>query len=153
MITVNRTRHIDATPEAIFAALSDPARLSRLLPRVRRIEFIERAADHARIATHMALGPFGDLRCEGEVRWQADREVVFSSRLPVPVESRWTLTPANGGTDLHAALSLDLAPLIGPFAAFVPSEQVIRMLGPDLDAALAELASRVEGQREQAVGV
>lgn len=152
MITVERARHIDATPTEIFAALSDPSKLVRLLPRVRRIEFIERKTSYARIATHMALGPFGDIRSDGEVRWQTDREVVFSSRLPVPIESRWTLTPTNGGTELRASLTLDLAALIGPFAAFVPPDQVIRMIGPDLDTALDELASRVEGQREQAVG-
>jgi hypothetical protein len=152
MIRVDRTRHIDATPEEVFAVLSDPGNLSELLPRVRRIEFIERKADHARVATHIALGLFGDIRSEGEVRWQTDREVIFSSLRPVPVESRWTLTPANGGTELCAALSLDLAPLIGPFAAFIPNDQVTRMIGPDLDSALAELASRVEGRRKQAVG-
>jgi hypothetical protein len=152
MITVDRTRHIDATPTEIFAALSDPGKLAGLLPRVRRIEFIEREASFARIAMHTALGPFGNIRSEGEVRWQSDREVVFSSRLPVPIESRWTLTAANGGTDLRAALSLDLAALIGPFAAFVPVDQVIRMIAPDIDTALDELASRVQGQREQAVG-
>jgi hypothetical protein len=152
MITVSRTRHIDATPAAIFAALSDPDKLSGLLPRVRRIEFIEREADRARVATHMALGPFGDIRSEGEVRWQTDREVVFSSRSPVLVEARWTLAPASSGANLRAALSLDLAPLLGPLAAFIPSDQLARMIGPDLDAALAELATRVEGQREHAVG-
>jgi hypothetical protein len=152
MITVDRTRHIDATPAEIFAALSDLNKLAGLLPRVRRIEFIEREACYARIATHIALGPFGDIRSEGEVRWQTDREVVFSSRLPVPIESRWTLTAANGGTDLCVALSLDLAGLIGPFAAFIPAGQVIRMIRPDLDTTLDELASRVEGQRAQAVG-
>jgi hypothetical protein len=151
MITVNRTRHINATPGAIFAALSDPDNLSGLLPRVRRIEFIEREADHARIATHMAFGLFGEIRSEGEVRWQTDREVVFSSRLPLLVESRWTLTPANGGTDLRAALSLDLAPLIGPLAALVPPNQVTRMIAPDLDSALAEIASRVESRDKRAV--
>jgi Polyketide cyclase / dehydrase and lipid transport len=151
MITVNRTRHIDATPAAIFAALSDPDNLSGLLPRVRRIEFIERKADHARIATHMAFGLFGEIRSEGEVRWQTDREVVFRSRLPLLVESRWTLTPANGGTDLRAALSLDLAPLIGPLAALVPPNQVTRMIAPDLDSALAEIASRVESRDKRAV--
>lgn len=105
MITADRTRHIAAPPEAVFAALSDPARLAGLLPRVRRIELIERDRDRVRIAAHMALGPFGDLRCEGEVRWRADREIVFCSRLPVLVESRWTLAPANGGTDLRGALA------------------------------------------------
>jgi hypothetical protein len=152
MITVDRSRHINATPQAIFAALSDPDNLSKLLPRVRRIECIQRGTDRARVATHMALGLFGDIRSEGEVRWQTDREVVFSSRRPVPIESRWTLTPTDGGTDLRATLSLDLTPLIGPFAAFVPPDQVTRMIAPDLDTALAEIASRVESQREHVVG-
>ena len=152
MISVDRTRHINATPTAIFAALSDPDKLSGLLPRVRRIEFIEREANHARIATHMAFGPFGEIRSEGEVHWQTDREVVFSSRLPLPVESRWTLTTANGGTNLRAALSLDLAPLIGPFAALIPPDQVMRMIAPDLDSALAEIASRVESRDERITG-
>src|SRR5689334_7848045 len=124
MITVERTRHIEAAPHVIFAALSDPGKLAGLLPRVQRVEFLERGADHARIATHMALGPFGDLRTEGDLRWQTDREITFSARRPVGVESRWTLTPANGGTDVHAALALDLAPLMGPLAAFVPPDQV-----------------------------
>jgi carbon monoxide dehydrogenase subunit G len=152
MITVDRTRHIAATPAALFAALSDPDRLAGLLPRMRRIEFITRGADRARVVTHMALGPFGDLRSEGELRWQLDREIVFSSRTPVVVESRWTLTPADGGTEVRAALSLDLAPLIGPLAAFVPPDQVTRLIGPDLDMALAEIASRVERPRERGVG-
>ena len=150
MITVDRTRHIDASPEAIFEALSDPDKLSALLPRVQRVEFIERGADRARIATYMALGPFGNIRSEGELSWQNNREVTFSAHKPVAVESRWTLVPANGGTDVHAALSLDLAPLIGPLASFVPPDQVKQMIGPDLDKALAEIAHRVEG-RERAV--
>jgi len=152
MITVARTRHIEAAPEAIFVAISDPDRLVELLPRVRQIEFLERGAGHARIATRMSLGPFGDIRSEGELHWQDDREVVFSTRKPVAVESRWTLTPVNSGTDLYAALSLDLAPLIGSLAAFVPPEQVIRMIAPDLDSALAKIASRVESQPERTAG-
>jgi carbon monoxide dehydrogenase subunit G len=152
MIIVDRSRHINATPEAIFAALSDPEHLAELLPRVRKIEFITRGVDQAHIATHMALGPFGDIRSEGDVRWQSNREIVFNTYKPVMVEARWTLTPANGGTDLHASLTLDLAPLIGPFAAFVPPEQVTRMIAPDLDLALVALAGRVEGLRERSVG-
>jgi carbon monoxide dehydrogenase subunit G len=144
MISVNRTRHIDATPEAVFAALSDPGGLAGLMPRVRRVEMVDRQADRARIATRMAIGPFTDIRSEGDVRWQAGREVVFRSHRPLPVEARWTLTPSGGGTDLQAALSLDLAPLLGPLAALVPRQEVANMIGPDLDAALAEVARRVE---------
>jgi carbon monoxide dehydrogenase subunit G len=147
MICIHRIRHIDATPEAVFTALSDPSNLTNLMPRVRRVEMLDRQADRARIATRMAIGPFTDIRSEGDVRWLAGREVVFSSQRPVPVEARWTLTASGGGTDLLAALSLDLAPLIGPLAAFVPQKDVANMVGPDLDAALAEVARRVERQK------
>lgn len=146
MINVNRVRHIDASPEAVFAVLADPANLSGLMPRVRRVELVERDEDHARVATHMAMGPFGDIRTEGDVRWEAGREVIFKARRPLPVEARWTLTPSAGGTDLSATLSLDLAPLIGPLAAFVPLKDVAGMVAPDLEAALAEIARRVEHQ-------
>jgi len=144
MIHINRVRYIDATPEAVFAALSDPNNLAGLMPRVQRVEMIERQPDRARIATQMTIGPFSNIRSEGDVRWQDGREVVFSSRKPLPVEARWTLTPSGSGTDLQAALSLDLTPLIGLLAAFVPQNDVANMVGPDLDAALAEVARRVE---------
>jgi carbon monoxide dehydrogenase subunit G len=144
LIRIDRMRHIAATPQAVFAALSDPSNLAGLMPRVRRVELVERQANRARIATQMAIGPFTDIRSEGDVRWQTDREIVFSSRRPVAVEARWTLTPSGGGTDVQAALSLDLEPLIGPFAAFVPQKDVAKMVGPDLEAALAEIARRVE---------
>ena len=147
MICVNRARYIDATPEAVFAALSDPNNLASLMPRVRQIEMMDRQADQARIATRMAIGPFTDIRSEGDVRWQAGREVVFRSQRPLPVEARWTLTPSGCGTNVQAALSLDLAPLIGPLAALVPQHNIANMVGPDLDAALAEVARRVESQK------
>lgn len=148
VINVNRTRHIDASPEAVFAAISDPDRLAGLMPRVRRVELVEHSAGRARVATHMALGPLGSIRTEGDVRWQEGREVVFNTRRPISVEARWTLIPASGGTDVRAALSLDLGPLMGPLAAFVPQDEVAKMVGPDLDAALAEVARRVERPRE-----
>ena len=144
MICINRTRYIEATPEAVFAALSDPNNLAGLMPRVRRIEMLDRQPDRARIATQMTIGPFSNIRSEGDVRWQAGREVVFSSRTPIPVEARWILTPCGSGTNLQAVFSLDLAPLMGMLAALVPQQDVANMLGPDLDAALAEVARRVE---------
>ncbi|MFN8568529.1 MAG: SRPBCC family protein [Kouleothrix sp.] len=144
MIEVSRRRQIAATASAVFAALADPDNLATIVPRVRRIELLERTATRARVATHMALGPFGELRSEGDVRWATDREVVFSTRRPVPVEARWLLTPHNGGTDLLVTLGLDLAALIGPLAALVPANEVAKLVTPDLDAALAAIARRVE---------
>ena len=144
MISINRARHIDASPEAIFDALSDPNNLAALMPRMRQVELKERQADRARIVTHMAIGPFADIRSEGDVRWRSGREVIFSSQRPVSIEVRWSLTRVGDGTDVKAALSLDLAPLIGPLAAFVPQKEVDNLVGTDLDLALAEIARRVE---------
>ncbi len=150
MFRINRGRYIDATPEDVFAALSDPNNIAGLMPRVSRVEMIDRQPDRARIVTQMTIGPFSNIRSEGDVRWLDGREVVFSSRTPLPVEARWTLTPSGSGTDLQATLSLDLAPLIGMLAAFVPQKDVANMVGPDLDAALAEVARRVEHSRSSA---
>jgi carbon monoxide dehydrogenase subunit G len=144
MIRINRTRYIEATAEAVFAALSDPNNLAGLMPRVHKVDMLDRQPDRARIATQMTIGPFSNVRSEGDVRWQAGREVVFSSRTPVLVEARWILTPCGSGTNLQAAFALDLAPLIGMLAALVPQQDVANMIGPDLDAALAEVARRVE---------
>ncbi|HEU4321914.1 MAG TPA: SRPBCC family protein [Roseiflexaceae bacterium] len=143
MITIRRARRIAASPDAIFAALSDPQQLATLLPRVREIELLEQGQDQARIATHMAFGPFGDIRNEGQVRWLNGRELQFDSPKPVQVTSRWVLTPAEGGTDLEASLALDLGPLLGPLAAFIPAERVADVVGPDLDAALDAVSRRV----------
>lgn len=145
-ITISRTRFIGAPPATVFAVLADPQQLGTLLPRVRRVEFLERGPQSARIATHMAFGPFGDVRTEGDVRWQEGRELVFESQRPVPVTSRWTLTPSGAGTELLATLALDLTALIGPLAAFVPPERVADVVAPDLDAALAEIARRTQAQ-------
>lgn len=146
MIEVSRSRFVAAPPASVFAALADPANLAGIIPRVRRVELLEQHPDHARVATHMALGPFGAIRNEGEVRWQTDRAIVFSSRRPVPVEARWSLAPRGAGTDLQVQLLLDLAALIGPLAAFVPAGEVAKLVGPDLEAALAAVAERTESR-------
>lgn len=141
-ITVRRMRYIAASPSAIFSSLCDPQELTELMPRVRRIDLLERGPDHARVATHMALGPFGEIRNEGTVRWQEGREVTFTSKRPIPVSTHWQLTPIDGGTEVEVSLTLDLTPMLGFMAAFVPSDQVINMIGPDLDTALRTLERR-----------
>jgi carbon monoxide dehydrogenase subunit G len=144
MIRINRTRYIEATPEAVFAALADPNNLASLIPRVRRVELLDRQPDRARIATQMTIGSFWNIRSEGDVYWQAGCEVVFRARTPVSVEARWILTPSGSGTNLQVAFSLDLAPLLGILATLVPQQEVANMVEPDLDAALAEVARRAE---------
>lgn len=156
MIKVTRRAYMEhTTPEAIFAALSDPKRIVTILPRMQKVEMLNRddASGKARLVTHMSLGGiFGTIRSEGDLTWVEPREIVFKVRTPVPMETRWTLTPAVNGTELQAAMALDLAPMLGPMAAFVPTQQVGDMLAAELDSALKAIAAQLrdEGARERA---
>jgi Polyketide cyclase / dehydrase and lipid transport len=149
MISVTRRTYIEvSTPEQIFAALSDPKTIGGLLPRVQKVELLNRdeVARKARLVTHMALGGlFGTIRCEGDLTWEEPREILFKVRTPLPVETRWTLSAGVNGTDIQATMSLDLAPMLGPMAAFVPVQQVAEMLGKELETALSGIATRFAG--------
>jgi carbon monoxide dehydrogenase subunit G len=157
MISVTRRSHIEATtPEQIFAALSDPALIGQLLPRVQKVEMLSRddAARKARLVTHMSMGGiFGSIRCEGDLTWEEPREIVFRVRTPLPAETKWALNQAVNGTEIVATMALDLAPMLGPMAAFVPAKEVGEILAKELDAALKSIAERATsaGLRERAV--
>jgi hypothetical protein len=117
-----------------------------LLPRVRKVEMLERHASTARLATHMSLGGiFGAIRCEGDLAWTEPREIIFVVRKPLTVETRWLLLPAVNGTELQATMALDLVPLLGPMAQFVPTAPVADMIAKELEAALHAIASRCAG--------
>ncbi|MGQ9482115.1 SRPBCC family protein [Chloroflexus sp.] len=144
MIKVGRRCHIEGvTPEQVFTTLSDPALISQILPRVQKTELLNRddVARRARLVTYMSMGGlFGTIRCEGDLTWQDNREIVFTVRTPLPVETRWVLTQAVNGTDLQITMGIDLAPLLGVMASFVPEKTVADMLGADLEAALRGVA-------------
>ena len=157
MIKVARRAYIEGTtPEAIFAALSDPKSIGQLLPRVQKVEMLNRddVARRAKLVTHMGLGGiFGTIRCEGDLTWEDDKEILFQVRTPVPVETRWLLAPGVNGAEVRASMSLDLSPMLGAMAAFVPVQQVSDMLAAELESALKAIAKRMydEGTKERAV--
>jgi ribosome-associated toxin RatA of RatAB toxin-antitoxin module len=140
---VERERLFAATPEQLFGLIADVDELARILPRVERVEVLERGAGQARLRTHMAIGPFGSFESEGVARWVENRELTFSTSRPAAVATRWTLAPADGGTLLRVTMALDLTPLLGPLAGLVPAESVRAVIAPDLEAALSALAERV----------
>lgn len=157
MIKVARRAYIEGTtPEAIFAALSDPNRIAQLLPRVQKAELLNRddEARTAKLVTHMSLGGiFGTIRCEGDLTWDDNREIAFQVRTPVPVETRWNLAQGVNGAEVRASMTLDLSPMMGAMAAFVPVQQVSDMLAAELESALKALARHIrdEGLKSQAV--
>lgn len=140
MITVTRRSYIEAaTPEDVFQSLSDPSRIGQLLPRVQKVEMtnFDEENSKARLVTHMSLGGiFGTIRCEGDLTWTEPSEILFKVRTPLPVETRWSLSEAVNGTELEATMSLDLEPMLGPMAAFVPVQTVADMLAKELETAL-----------------
>jgi carbon monoxide dehydrogenase subunit G len=154
MITLQRSKVVAAGPKEVFESLSDPQELTRLIPRVQKVDVLERHADHARIATHMSMGGiFGTIRCEGELRWVEPSSITFTVQKPLPLENRWSLTPIVGGTEITVMMSLDLVPLLGPLAQFVPANAVTDILGKDIDGALQRIADTVSGNlHEQSVG-
>jgi Polyketide cyclase / dehydrase and lipid transport len=157
MIKVARRAYIEGTtPEAIFAALSDPKSIGQLLPRVQKVEMLNRddVARKAKLVTHMGLGGvFGTIRCEGDLTWEDNREILFTVRTPVPVETRWLLSSGVNGADVRASMSLDLGPMLGPMAAFVPVQQVSDMLASELESALKAIARQMRDEqlKERAV--
>lgn len=144
-VSVRRERVVRASAEQIFALMREPSGLSAVLPRVSRIEILAQREGQATVRTHMSLAPLGNITSEGIVTWVNEREVVFRSERPVAIESRWMLISVAQGTRVVVELALDLAPMMGPLAAFVPPSSVSGMLIPDLDAALLAIAKRVEG--------
>ena len=102
----------------------------------------------------MSLGGiFGTIRCEGDLTWTAPSDILFKVHKPVSLETRWTLSPAVNGTDLQATMSLDLEPMLGAMAAFVPKQIVSDMLAGELEAALNAIREDSANNvlREQAI--
>ncbi|NJN15924.1 MAG: SRPBCC family protein [Oscillochloris sp.] len=157
MITVTRRSFIEGvTPAQIFAALSDPNMIGRLLPRVQKVEMLARddQARKARLVTHMSMGGiFGTIRCEGDLTWTDDEEIVFNVRNPLPVQTRWKLSAGVNGTQIEATMGLDLAPMLGPMAAFVPTQQVADMLAVELEGALKSIGKSISGDTLKARAV
>ncbi|HMO59664.1 MAG TPA: SRPBCC family protein [Roseiflexaceae bacterium] len=143
-ISVMCSRAIAATPEAIFAVLSDAKNLTHLLPNVRRVELLEQHVTEARIRTHMSIGPVANIQSEGIVSWIENREIRFVSSQPVHVTTCWLLTAAGDTTHVQLTLDIDLTPMMGPLAVFVPQEQVRAMITPDLEQTLTRMARLVE---------
>lgn len=142
-IVIERSRSIAAAPGQVFALLADAKSLASILPSVERVEIVSQGQDSARVRTHMRMGLLGAITSEGEVHWIHNRELIFSAPKPAKVMTHWTLTPDQQGTLVDVRMTLDLTPMLGPLADFVPSQSVSDMIAPDLERALNAIAMRV----------
>lgn len=155
MIKLNLRSHLKgATPDEVFDALSDREGLNILLPRMRKIEFYDERANSQKMVMHISIGAgFGTIRCEGTLSWVEPHELTFTVHTPLPVETKWKLAPAVNGTELDISMQLDLEPMLGPMARFVPSATVKEMMQKEMTHAIKQIALRVQDTRvkDQAV--
>jgi carbon monoxide dehydrogenase subunit G len=152
MIKINLRSHIkDAAPEDVFEALADRDGLKDLMPRMRKVEFRDRTANSEQLVMHISVGKsFGTIPCEGTLSWVEPRQVTFQVQRPLPVEMQWAIKPAVNGTEMDIDMQLDLAPLLGPMAGFVPKQMVEEMIVKEMKHAIQRVALRVrEGVQEK----
>lgn len=149
MIKLNLRSHIQgATPEELFAALSDREGLKVLMPRLSKVEYLDRTETSETIVMHISIGSsFGTIPCEGTLSWQEPQQVTFTVRKPLPVDMQWTLTPAVNGTEMHVAMTLNLKPLLGSMTSFVPKNFVREMMEKEMTYAIKQVAQRVKEKR------
>jgi hypothetical protein len=63
---------------------------------------------------------------------------------------QWAIKPAVNGTEMDIDMRLDLAPLLGPMAGFVPKQMVEEMIVKEMKHAIQRVALRVrEGVQEK----
>jgi carbon monoxide dehydrogenase subunit G len=146
MIKVTRKIRIEsANPHDVFMVLSNPEGLTHLMPRLRKATLEDSGEDKARLTLCVSVGSvFGTICFNGNLRWEEPEKIIFRVGKPVDAEIHWTLTPADEDTIVAVSISLDLAPLLGPMAGFVPQDMVSDIIGKELEHALREIDSRLE---------
>ena len=139
----------DAEPQEVFDTLSNPDALQSLLPRMRKVEYTPLQGSQAKLVMHVSIGQtFGTIRCDGILSWDEPNRLMFKVNTPLPVTMNWNLDPSpTGGTDMDVTLRLDLFPLLGPMAAFVPQDVVKAMMETEIRHAMKVVAKQVEAQR------
>jgi hypothetical protein len=139
-----------ATPEEVFAALSDRSALKTLLPRMQEIEFGDEQYNSQDVVMHIGIGAgFGVIPCEGTLSWNEPREVVFTVRKPLPVKTQWDISPGVNGTEIDITLSLDLKPFLGHMENFVPKSTVRNMMEKEMRHAIGQIGVRVQELRQR----
>jgi carbon monoxide dehydrogenase subunit G len=142
-IVLRRSRVLEASPAEVYGALSDPQGLGRLLPRVTRLRMRKTGEHSADLTTWMQFPVVGEVQTDGELAWQENQEVVYRSRSTLPVTARWTIAAHPEGALLTGELDLNLVPLLGPLARFVPEQSVKDVMAKELDKAIDALTSAV----------
>lgn len=138
MISVERTRTINASVENVRAALSDPQQLQQIIPGVRSVEIVSRTTEQARVVVTTGLTLPGADRIEGDAIITKDG-TQFSAVEPVPMSLHLTAVPHNHNAEVTARIETEIPPALGAMARFIPQHVIEQRIGAELDRALERL--------------
>ena len=144
MISVERTRTINAPVEKVRAALSDPQQLQQTMPGVRSVEILSRTGDQARVAITTGMTFPGTDRFEGDAIVTPEG-MRFNAAQPMPLALDLTAVPHGDGSEVTARIETDLPPGLGAMARFIPQQMIEGRIGVELDRALERLERVVRG--------
>jgi len=154
MITINRERPMSHDPEEVWALLSEPTNLPRIMPRITRVEVGVATPQGIPLTAHFNLGSqLGHRAAPGIFRAVDGRDVSYQCNKPMPILARWLLLPVAAGTLLRATLQFNLKPLLGPLAIMAPMAMIKKNVTGELDLALQrteQLLRDQAGRSEQA---
>ena len=137
MISVTRERPLAYGPDAVWAVLSDPANLPKIMDRITRVEVGAVTGGSRPLTAHFDFGTqIGQRSAPGVFRTVGRDEVLFESAKPLPLLARWTLQPAGETVVLTALLRFDLKAMLGPLAMLAPSAMIKARVGAELETAL-----------------
>ncbi len=145
-----RSKYPGVTPDEVFDELSNRDRLIELMPRLRKIEFGQPGLHSQDVVMHVGIGGgYGTIRCEGRLEWDDGDALRFNVKTPLPVSTEWQFNETPEGTALDVSMKLDLFPMLGPMAAFVPRNLVEDLMVNEMKFALKQVGKRV---KERMVG-
>lgn len=140
MITVTRERQLRRPISELWQLLTNPHNLPRILPRIARVDVNERTSDAQPITAYFDFGAYlGTQAAQGIFSTIEQQSIRFEAEQPLPIVAHWQLQPQANSTKVHASLSFDLKPILGPIAKVVPISLVKSEISRELEQALRRI--------------
>ncbi len=142
MAKVEGSIHINVSPERVMEALLDVAAAPEWTPSLEKVWDVQ---GHGLGCTYQWRYKMGGMSFEGstEITEATADRMVMKTTGGIPSTWTWTLTPANGGTDLQVTVEYTVP---GSVLGAIANKLVIeRQNQKETDQTLANLKARLEG--------
>ncbi len=140
MITVTRERQLRRPISELWQLLANPHNLPRILPQIARVEVSEPTSAAQPLTAYFDFGAhLGTQAAQGTFSTIEQQSIRFEAEQPLPIVARWQLQPQANSTKVHASLSFDLKPILGPAAKVVPLSMVKSEITRELEQALRRI--------------